>query len=157
MRIVKVGMNAPLFSMKDPNNKDVSLSDLLKDGWVLLTFYPGDFTPVCTMQWCEYRDHFEEVQPFGVQVIGISSDSPQSHRKFIQQKKLPFVLLSDPGHLVAKMYGMKDLFGMSKRGLVLIDPSGIIQHVTVEVVSLFYRPYHKVIEDLQKIIQTPAR
>lgn len=153
MKIIKVGERAPEFSLKNQLDQEVSLSDLLRNGTLLLAFYPGDFTPVCTMQLCEYRDSFKDYLELGVQLIGISSDSVESHKKFSEQKKFQFPLLSDPDHKVAKQYGMKDLFGMSKRGLVLVDPSGIVQNVTVEVVSLFYRKHQKVLEDIRKIVK----
>lgn len=152
MKTVKIGNSAPDFTLKDQDENDVSLENLLGKDWVLLAFYPGDFTPVCTMQLCEYRDNFEDLSSLNVQLIGISGDSPASHKRFKEQKNLPFTLLSDPGHQVAKLYGMKDLFGMSKRSLVLIDPEGIVRHVAVEVVSLFYRKHKKIMEDLQKIL-----
>ena len=152
MKVIKVNEKAPDFTLKNESGIEVSLHDFLKNAPVLLAFYPGDFTPVCTMQLCEYRDSYKDYLDLGIQLVGISGDSIESHKKFIDQRKFKFSLLSDPDHKIAKKFGMKDLFGMSKRGLVLVDTSGIVRSVTVEVVSLFYRKHQKVLDDIKKVL-----
>ena len=86
---------APDFCLQGDNGKEYCLSDQAGER-VLLVFYPGDNTPVCTAQLCEYRDGIESFAGLGVSVVGISSDNLESHQAFRNKHDLPFVLLSDP-------------------------------------------------------------
>ena len=105
---------------------------------MLLVFYPGDNTPVCTAQLCDYRDGIEAFAELGVTVVGISSDDTDSHRKFRDKHDLPFVLLSDTDYTVAKLYGCKGALGI-KRAVFLVDEAGIVRHAHIEALSLFRR------------------
>ncbi len=131
------GETAPQFTLKDGEGIDWSLSDHLGKTVVLL-FYPGDNTPVCTAQLCSVRDHWSEYQATGAEVVGISTDSVESHKGFAEKNDLPLRLLSDPDRKVSESYGMKScLPGRSARGVVVIDKDGKIAYHKVQAISLF--------------------
>ena len=134
---MNIGDAAPDFTLKNGNGKDWSLSDY-KGHTVVLLFYPGDNTPVCTIQLCSVRDHWSEYQATGAEVVGISMDSVESHKGFAEKKELPLKLLSDVDGEVTKKYDVKSwLPGRSARAVVVIDKNGKIAYRKVEAVSLF--------------------
>ena len=135
--MISLNDKAPNFSLQGDDGKEYELSDHTGHR-VLLVFYPGDNTPVCTRQLCEYRDGIEAFAGLGVSVVGISSDSLESHRKFRSKHELPFVLLSDPDLAVARLYGCKGALGM-KRAVFLVDEKGVIRYAHVEALALFRR------------------
>ncbi|MGD8384257.1 MAG: peroxiredoxin [Lysobacterales bacterium] len=135
--MIAVNDTAPDFSLGSDSGEMFRLQDHAGDR-LLLVFYPGDNTPVCTRQLCEYRDEIGAFTGLGVTVVGISADDPESHRAFKNRYDLPFVLLSDPRLEVAQRYGCKGVFGM-KRGLFLIDDRGIVRYAHVEPLALFRR------------------
>lgn len=131
------GENAPDFTLKDSDGNEWSLSDHFGKTLVLL-FYPGDNTPVCTAQLCSVRDHWSEYQATGAEVVGISTDSVESHKGFAEKNQLPLRLLSDPDRKVSEMYDMKSwLPGRSARGVVVIDKEGKIAYHKAQPLSLF--------------------
>ena len=104
----------------------------------MLLFYPGDNTPVCTRQLCSVRDHWSEYQATGAEVVGISTDTVESHKVFAEKNELPLRLLSDPDGKVSALYGMKSwLPGRAARGVVVIDKDGTIAYQKVQALSLF--------------------
>ncbi len=128
---------APDFTLKDGGGSDWTLSNY-KGHTVVLLFYPGDNTPVCTAQLCSVRDHWFEYQATGAEVVGISTDSVESHKGFAEKNELPLRLLSDPDRKVSEMYDMKSwLPGRSARGVVVIDKEGKIAYSKAQAVSLF--------------------
>ena len=129
--------------------REFRLKDL-RGSKVLLVFYPGDNTPVCTRQLCDYRDGIEAFEGLGVKVVGISNDSVESHRKFRDKHKLPFTLLSDPDLKVAEMYDSKGMLGV-KRSIFLLDEEGTIRYLHVEAVSLFRRKREELLEVIESI------
>ncbi len=131
------GDPAPDFTLPDQDGAPFTLS-ARRGERLLLVFYPGDNTPVCTRQLCEYRDGIEEFAGLGVTVIGISRDDAESHRKFRSRHALPFTLLSDPDLQVAAQYGCRGPLGM-KRAVFLVDAKGIIRYAHIEALSLFRR------------------
>ncbi len=132
-----IGDNAPDFTLKDGGGNDWSLSDQ-RGKTVVLLFYPGDNTPVCTAQLCSVRDHWSEYQATGAVVVGISTDSVESHKGFAEKNELPLRLLSDAVRKVSEMYDMKSwLPGRSARGVVVIDKDGKIAYSKAEAISLF--------------------
>jgi len=146
---MKEGKIAPDFTLKDGGGNDWSLSDQ-RGKKVVLMFYPGDNTPVCTKQMCSVRDHWSEYQATGAEVVGISTDSVESHKDFAEKNELPLRLLSDPDRSVSTKYDMKSwLPGRSARGVVVIDPSGNIAYHKAEALSLF-RPADKDVLDAIK-------
>lgn len=132
---LQAGQKAPAFSGKDQNGNKVSLSDF-KGQKVVLYFYPEDDTPACTVQACNLRDNYTELQQQGYAVIGVSPNDVASHQKFADKYALPFPLLADPQHTIIEKYGVwgeKNLYGRKYMGLhrttFLIDEKGIIERV----------------------------
>jgi thioredoxin-dependent peroxiredoxin len=122
--MIKVDERAPEFTLPDDTAKDRSLTELLSAGAIVLYFYPADFTPGCTRQACVLRDIHTEMERAGLQVVGISPQSPQSHAKFKAKYQLPFVLLSDEQKTAIKMYGVNGPLGIGvRRATYLIDAS----------------------------------
>jgi len=125
------------FTLKDGEGDEWTLSNY-KGRTVVLLFYPGDNTPVCTAQLCSVRDHWSEYQATGAEVVGISTDTVESHEGFAEKHQLPLRLLSDPDGKVSAAYDMKSwLPGRSARGVVVIDKEGKIAYHKVQAISLF--------------------
>lgn len=132
-----IGENSPNFTLKDGDGNDWRLSDY-RGKTVVLLFYPGDNTPVCTAQMCSVRDHWSEYQATGAEVVGISTDSVESHKDFAEKNELPLRLLADTDRSVSSTYDMKSwLPGRSARGVVVIDKNGKIAYSKAQAISLF--------------------
>jgi thioredoxin-dependent peroxiredoxin len=128
---------APDFTLKDGNGDDWKLSNQLGKVVVLL-FYPGDETPICTRQMCSVRDRWDDYVETGAEVVGISSDSVESHRKFAEHHHLPLRLLSDSDGRVSKLYGARSLIpGKVARSVFVIDAQGIVRQSDVRPLGLF--------------------
>ena len=126
---VKAGDRAPDFALPDASGKEVRLADL-RGKPVVLYFYPKDDTPGCTKEACSFRDQYEDFRDAGAAVIGVSSDSGESHRKFTEKYKLPFMLLSDRGGAVRKLYGVPATLGLLPgRVTFVIGADGVVRHV----------------------------
>lgn len=126
--MLKPGSRAPEFVLPDQDGNDVELSDLLTDGPLILYFYPADFTPVCTKEACAFRDMFDDLRSVGLTVAGISPQDPESHRRFRDEKNLPFVLLSDEDKTAIRMYDVDGPFGVGvRRATYLVNPDRKIQ------------------------------
>ena len=134
---VHVGMQAPNFLLKDAQGNDWRLSDK-RGRVVVLLFYPGDETPICTRQMCSVRDRWEDYSATGAEVVGISMDTVESHEKFAVHHELPLLLLSDSKGEVSKAYdALSWLPGRSARAVVVIDKDGVISYRKVQSLSLF--------------------
>ncbi len=121
-----IGAPAPEFELSDQTGQLHSLEDY-RDQWVVLYFYPKDETPGCTTEACEFRDNLFEFRKINVQILGVSFDDVESHRKFAENYDLPFPLLADTEGNAAEAYGVKTkMLGMTvaKRQTFLIDPAG---------------------------------
>jgi peroxiredoxin len=131
-----IGDEAPDFSLPDAEGNEWKLSEH-RGKLVVLLFYPGDNTPVCTAQMCSVRDHWTEYQATGAEVVGISTDSAESHRGFAARHRLPLRLLSDADGKVSRLYGMTSWIpGRSARGVVVIDKAGKIAYKKAQPISL---------------------
>jgi len=130
-KLVKV----PDFELLDENEKMHRLSDY-KGKPVLLYFYPKDDTPGCTTEACEFRDDYAEYEKAGVVILGVSPDSPKSHKKFKEKYDLPFTLLSDKDHQLCELFGVwvikknygREYFGVARTSF-LIDSEGILVEI----------------------------
>lgn len=136
------GQKAPVFKGKDQNGEIVLLT-ALKGKKLVLFFYPEDDTPTCTIQACNLRDNYALLKQNGFEVLGISPDDEQKHKKFEKKFSLPFTLLADPQHNIIHQYGVwgpKQLYGRNYMGLhrttFLVDEKGIIK-------KIFLRPKNK--------------
>jgi peroxiredoxin Q/BCP len=120
--MLDIGGRAPEFTLPDHTGQVVSLSTLLRSGPLILYFYPADFTPGCTKEACSIRDLHTAIQGAGLEVVGVSPQSPETHRKFREKYQLPFTLLSDTDKVVIKMYNVLGPLGLGvRRGTYLID------------------------------------
>jgi len=134
---VQVGDPAPDFTLPDGNGDEWSLS-AQRGKVVVLLFYPGDETPICTRQMCSVRDRWADYSNTGAEVVGLSTDSVESHKKFAEHHELPLRLLSDVKGEVAKLYGAQSLIpGKVARSVFVIDRSGVIRHRDVRPLGLF--------------------
>lgn len=112
MPLCELGSVAPDFEMQDQRGEARQLSELVKQGPVVLFFYPKDETAVCTKEACGFRDRHSEFARLGAQVFGVSQDSVESHASFAQNHRLPFSLLVDPKGRVAASFGIKKVLGL---------------------------------------------
>lgn len=133
----RIGELAPDFALSDGNGREWRLSDK-KGRVVVLLFYPGDETPVCTRQLCSVRDRWEDYSATDAEVVGISMDTVESHEKFRSHHDLPLILLSDSEGEVSKTYDAVSWFpGRSARAVVVIDKTGVVRYRKVQALSLF--------------------
>lgn len=146
---IQLDEKAPDFTLNDDQELPFRLS-AHAGRRLLLVFYPGDDTPVCTRQLCEYRDGIGEFRDLGVEVIGISRDDAASHRRFKEKHALPFRLLSDPDLGVAEQYGCRGIMGM-KRGVFLLDEQHTVRYAHVETISVFRRRKDELVDAISRL------
>jgi len=139
-KTVKVGDRAPSFQSTDENGKTWSSADHVGKKVVVLYFYPADFTGGCTKQACGYRDDVEKLAGKGVEVVGVSADSPKTHQMFKQYHKLNFTLLADEKGEIARLFGVPysaiagKAKGFNAEGQpVEVTRAGTIQRFTVVI------------------------
>ena len=133
----QVGTQAADFTLPDGDGNDWSLS-AQRGRTVVLLFYPGDETPVCTKQMCSVRDRWEDYAATGAEVVGISADSVESHKKFAEHHDLPLRLLSDADGKVSNLYGARSLIpGKVARSVFVVDADGIVRYSDVRPLGLF--------------------
>lgn len=149
MGLLKIGNKAPDFSLIDQNGNIFRLADNLGDRTLVIYFYPRDNTPGCTAEACGFRDSYKDFEDSGALVIGISSDSVARHKAFAKKNRLPFLLLSDQGNKIRKLFSVpNELFGLLPgRVTFVIDPEGTVQHVF----QMQFRALSHVKEALQTI------
>ena len=134
---MKINESAPDFTLPGGDGKQWRLSDH-RGKVVVLLFYPGDETPICTRQMCSVRDRWDDYVATGAEVVGISTDSVESHQKFSEHHKLPLRLLSDANGDVSKLYGARSLIpGKVARSVFVIDANGIVRHSDIRPLGLF--------------------
>jgi thioredoxin-dependent peroxiredoxin len=128
---------APDFSLPDATGSEWRLSEQ-RGKVVVLLFYPGDETPICTKQMCSVRDRWDDYLTTGAEVVGVSSDSVESHRRFAEHHNLPLRLLSDSAGTVSTLYGARSLIpGKVARSVFVIDAQGILRYADVRPLGLF--------------------
>jgi len=131
---VNLGDKAPDFEGPTGDGNSLGLKDFLGKKNVVLYFYPKDDTPGCTKEACSFRDNLEPIRAMGAEIIGVSLDSVESHKKFSTKYKLPFPLVSDGGKRIAKAYGvLKDTGTSTSRVTFIIDKSGKIAKIFPKV------------------------
>ena len=124
---LKVGDTLPNFIAKDSNGNIFNSQDFIGKQPLVIYFYPKDDTPGCTVQACSFRDHYQEFKDLGAEVIGISSDSVQSHVRFKSRFNLPFILLSDNDKKLRKLFGVENNFLiLPGRETFVVDGNGTI-------------------------------
>ncbi len=139
LNLLEPGQVAPDFEAKDQDGKSVRLSDY-KGKKVVLYFYPKDMTPGCTVEAKNLRDHYEELKKHNLEILGVSTDSVESHKKFAEKHNLPFRLVADENKEIVKKYGVwgkKKMFGKEYEGThritYIIDEEGKILDVIKKV------------------------
>ncbi|MCB1143544.1 MAG: thioredoxin-dependent thiol peroxidase [Leptospiraceae bacterium] len=148
---LEVGKKAPNFTAINTKEEKVKLSDRVGKKGLVLYFYPRDNTPGCTTEACDFRDHFEDLKKLGYSILGVSKDSPQSHKKFTDKFSLNFDLIADTDGKICEQYGVwqeKKFMGKTSMGIVrttfLIDSN-------LKILKIY--PGVKVKEHVQNIIQ----
>ncbi len=152
-RGIIIGKPAPDFNLQDHTGGFVVFKETIKVLPAMLVFYPGDFTPVCTSQLCEYRDNIDEFNAFGIRIFGISPNDVNSHANFVSEHSFPFVLLSDINNKVARQYGCNSLFMLGKvsRAVFLVNTKGIIIYRYVEPTILTRRKSSELIQVMHQL------
>jgi peroxiredoxin Q/BCP len=128
-KLIQAGQPAPDFTLEAPDGRTVHLADYRGNKNVVLFFYPKDETLGCTVEACTFRDSYEEFASAGAEVIGISADDGESHKRFAGRHRLPMLLLSDPDGRVRAAYGVRNGL-LPGRVTFLIDKDGVVRHVT---------------------------
>ncbi|MBW2960822.1 peroxiredoxin [Mesonia aestuariivivens] len=126
---LKIGDKIPSFTLTDHEGNLFKSNKVIGDKVLVIYFYPKNFTPGCTKEACSFRDSYEEFKKLGAEVVGISSDSVESHQKFSKKHQLPYTFLSDPTEDIRKKFGVKGhLLGLIPgRETFVIDKNGIIK------------------------------
>ncbi|OFX16264.1 hypothetical protein A3K71_02760 [archaeon RBG_16_50_20] len=130
---VKAGDNAPDFEGPTTEGKTLGLKDFLGKKNVVLYFYPKDDTPGCTKEACSFRDNLQPIRSLGAEIIGVSVDSVESHKKFSTKFSLPFPLISDKEKRIATAYGVLRVTGTTNRVTFIIDKNGKIAKIFPKV------------------------
>lgn len=135
-----IGKPAPDFSLPSTTGENVSLKQFKGKKTVILYFYPKDETPGCTREACDFRDHTAEFEKYNVVVLGVSTDSLESHQHFREKQKLPFPLLADVDAAVSRLYGVykqRNLYGKKYMGIerttFVVDRTGRIAQIYPKV------------------------
>lgn len=133
----QLGEMAPDFELPWTGEGDLRLSGR-RGRWVILAFYPGDFTAVCTKQFCNYRDGREELEGLDAEVIGISPQDLESHERFIDEHGLTVPLAADVDKRVSAAYGVLGRGGFVRRAVFIVDPEGRLRYSKVALLGLGY-------------------
>lgn len=126
---LKIGDKAPDFVLENQTGREFRLWDIVGKKAIVVYFYPKDFTPGCTEEAYAFRDKYEVFKDAGAEVVGISSDSVESHRRFAKELSLPYMLLSDVGGKVRQLYGATSLGNVPGRVTFIIDKKGLIRMI----------------------------
>jgi thioredoxin-dependent peroxiredoxin len=148
MAKLRVGQSAPAFRLEGTGGRTYSLSDYAGKR-LILAFYPGDFTPVCTKQFCSYREDGDRIESLGVEMVGISPQSVESHERFTAEHGLTVPLLSDPDKRVAKAYGVVGPGGFIRRSIFVVDGDGVVRYRHVALFGLRYQD----VGDLERAVE----
>ena len=146
---LNVGDQAPDFEL-DGTEGRFRLSDHRGERVVLL-FYPGDFTAVCTRQFCSYAERAEDMSSLGATVVGISAQDVDSHMKFVNEKGIPVPLLADPDKSVAKSYGATAPVVGTRRAVVIVDEDGRVAYRHVHTLGLDFQTVDDIREALASV------
>ena len=149
----EVGEKAPEFSLPtDAWDNEVSLEEARSQGPVVLFFYPGDWSSVCTDQMSHLQEEIGRFQERGAKVLGISADSPWSHRAWAEERGIGFPLLSDFNKQVIEEYGVKNPAGFAERAYVVVDRSGVVRAKRIEESPRDQPEVESVLDDLDKAL-----
>jgi thioredoxin-dependent peroxiredoxin len=147
---ISIGDRAPEFSLPATGGTTVSLSDFAGRP-VVLVFYPGDDTPVCTKQLNSYSGDMAQFESLDAQVLGIAAQSLDSHERFAAKHGLRFPLLADTDKAVAALYGTLGPLGFSRRSVFIIDANGVVRYAHRAIAGLTFRPVDELLEVLRSL------
>lgn len=147
MRGPRTGDEAPDFALPGVPAGEYRLS-AQRGRKVVLAFYPGDFTPVCTQQLSSYAVQFDTFEATGAVLWGISTDDLERHERFAKARALGFPLLSDLDGAVSRLYGTQGLLGTARRSVVIVDEAGVIAWRRDEPLSMTYRELDEIVAHL---------
>jgi thioredoxin-dependent peroxiredoxin len=146
---IEVGDSAPDFELPGTGGRTVQLADF-RGRWLVLAFYPGDFTPVCTRQFCSYRDAADRLDELDAEVLGVSPQTLDSHERFRAKHGLTVPLLADPERDMIRAYGVLGPGGMVRRSIFIVDPQGIVRYRQVALLGLRYQDVDELKQSLQR-------
>ena len=149
---IGVGDRAPAFSLQGTGGATYSLADFVGQP-VVLVFYPGDDTPVCTKQLNSYNNDLAEFEQVGAQVLAISAQDVSSHEKFSGKHGFRFPLLADPDKAIAGLYGTLGPLGFPRRSVFVVDGGGTIRYAHRAIAGLTYRPVSELVQAVQSAQQ----
>jgi peroxiredoxin Q/BCP len=147
---IGIGDSAPDFTLAGTGGREYSLAEFAGRPLVLV-FYPGDDTPVCTKQLNSYNDEIDQFTDLRAQVIGISAQDVSSHEGFSSKHGFTFPLLSDPDKSVAGLYGTLGPLGFPRRSVFIVDGAGVIRYAHRAIAGLTYRPVKELVAELEKL------
>ncbi len=145
-----VGERAPDFTLPGTGGREYSLSDYAGRP-VVLVFYPGDDTPVCTKQLNSYNDELSQFTDLDAQVLGISAQDVDSHEAFSTKHGFAFPLLADTDKRVAGLYGTLGPIGFPRRSIFIVDGEGIVRYAHRAIAGLTFRPVKELVAELEKL------
>ena len=147
---IGIGDRAPDFTLPGTGDRSYSLSEFAGRP-VVLVFYPGDDTPVCTKQLNSYNDDIGQFTELNAQVIGISAQDVSSHEGFANKHGFTFPLLSDTDKAIAGLYGTLGPIGFPRRSTFIIDADGIVRYAHRAIAGLTFRPVEELVAELAKL------
>ena len=148
---IGIGDTAPEFTLPGTGGRSYSLSQF-RGAPVVLVFYPGDNTPVCTKQLCSYNDELSQFAGVSAQVLGISAQDVASHEKFSAKHGFKFPLLADIDKAVHRAYGVLGVMDLPRRSVFVVDAAGVIRYAHRAFVGVTFRPVSELMDAL-----TPLR
>lgn len=148
-----IGSTAPDFKLEKSDGGHFHLAQECKQKAVVLIFYPGDFTPVCTKQLCEYQENWDEFKKWDVQLLGLSKDSAEKHEKFSKEYGFSFPLVTDVKNKVAQDYGCtsKLMFGMVSRAICIVGKDQKLLYRHVEPLAVTRRTSQDIFDALKEL------
>jgi len=149
-RGINVGDAAPDFTLPGTGARNYSLSQY-RGSPVVLVFYPGDNTPVCTKQLCSYNDELSQFAGLSAQVLGISAQDVASHEAFAAEHGFRFPLLADVDKAVHRAYGVLGLMDLPRRSVFVVDGAGVVRYAHRAVVGVTYRPVGELVDAITAI------
>ncbi|MFT7651309.1 MAG: peroxiredoxin Q/BCP [Limisphaerales bacterium] len=147
--MLNVGDTVPDFQLPDQSGELVTLDELVAAGEFILYFYPADFSPVCTAEACSFRDSYAGLEELGIQIVGVSPQSHESHRRFANSFSIPFPLLADPGKKLVRAAGVDGPMGFGvRRATYLVGTDKVVRNRVVA--DVFIQSHMDLIREVQK-------
>ena len=151
--MLPLGTQAPEFELPNETGESLTLREMVSDGPLMIVFYPADFTPICTRQLCGYQNAYPQFRSYGMNVVGISSNTQESHKKFRSKYNFAFHLLSDPKKKVFKLFEVTSFFmlGGTSRAIFIVAKGGRMIFRYIEPTILTHRSSNEILKILEKL------